>query len=479
MLALAAFLMLAPPAATPTLAWQPFSYSTHETPAHVVAGSSAVLRAPETPGRADGASVELWVLRLPATSAAPGVPTVYLHGGPGGSSAEHLEQPAFRALFDSLRSGGDVVMFDQRGCGRSAPSLLPAGAPPIEAGTLATRATFLDWLERASGSVRDRMLAAGHDPRQYTVPGSVADIDALRRALGVARINLVAHSYGTQLAQAYLREHPEAVARAVLVGPRGMDTALKLPAEADGALARIAALAHEDTTVAAHCPDLLATFDRVVARLDARPLTVELGGEGAPRALEVGGYALRFIVAKFYLNDPDNFRYLPKLLDEIDTGRKPWSLVFNLRQMLRGGMSFAWFTTDAASGVSAARAERIRSQAASARLLDAPDFPFPEIGRAWGMPDLGDGFRSPVRSDVPVLVVAGTLDGITPVEQARTLLPGFPNGRLLAVANGGHSSQLAAPGVAGAIAGFFAGRTPPDSAALPPVRFVPLVTPAR
>lgn len=462
-------------AAAAPLTWTDHAYTTRDKVPLRIPAQVARLTAPENPAQPAGAQVDLMVLRLPATTPAPGAPTVYLHGGPGGSSAEHLESPAFRALFDALRAQGDVIMFDQRGCGQSLPTLLPVKAPRVQTGTLATREDFLAYLAGISATIRNRLVQAGHDPHQYNIVNSVEDIEALRRALDVPQLNLLGHSYGTQLAQAYVRAHPGAVARLVLIGSRGMDTSRKLPAEADGFLARIAELARADPTVGAKFPDLLATLDRVLAKLDREPVAVEMEGSDGKFTLKVGGHALRFFIAKFYLKDPDSFKYLPKLLDELDTGRRPWSLVFNLGQVIRGGVSFAWFTTDAASGVTPARAQVIAAQAGTARLRGTMNFPFSDINRTWGMADLGDAFRAPVHSDVPVLFVAGTLDGITPVAQTREIMRGFPRARLLTVENGGHDSQLGAPGVADAIAGFVAGREPPETAALPPVRFMPLI----
>lgn len=462
-------------AAAAPLAWSDYTYTTHDKVPLKIPAQVARLTAPENPAQPAGAQVDLMVLRLPATTPTPGNPTIYLHGGPGGSSVEHLEQPAFRELFAALRAQGDVILFDQRGCGQSTPSFLPVKAPRVQTGTLASRAAFLDYLAGISTTMRDRLVQAGHDPHQYHIMNSAADLEALRRALGAEKLNLFGHSYGTQLAQAYARAHPGAVDRLVLAGARGMDTTRKLPAEADEFLARIAALAQADPVVGARFPDLLATLDRVLARLDREPVAVELEGSDGKFTLQVGGYALRFFIAKFYLKDPDSFKYLPKLLDELDTGRRPWSLIFNLGQVMRGGISFVWFTTDAASGVTPARARLIAAQAGTARLRDAMNFPFPEINRAWGMADLGDAFRAPVQSDGPVLFIAGTLDGITPVAQTREIMRGFPRAHLLVVENGGHDSMLGAPGVADAVAGFVAGRTPPASAQLPPVRFMPLV----
>ncbi|MDB6126870.1 MAG: alpha/beta hydrolase [Verrucomicrobia bacterium] len=459
------------------LNWQDITYTTHDKVPLKIPAQSARLAVPEDPANPGGPQVELMVYRLPSTSPKSGAPVIYLHGGPGGASAEHLEQPAFRALFQELRAHGDVVLFDQRGCGKSTPSLVPGvDAPAFPSDALASREKMLAYFSALSVVVRNRLVASGHDPHRYTIVESVADIEALRQALGAEKMVLLGHSYGTQLAQEYARRHPASVERMILVGSRGMDTSRKLPVETDEFLARIATMVRADPTVGAKFPDFLATLRSVLAKLDEAPLAVTMeDAQKRPFTLTVGGDALRFIIAKFYLKDPESFKFLPKLVDELNTGRRPWSLVFNLSQLLRSPISLAWFTTDAASGLSPARDRVIAAQAPIALLGGMMNFPFPEINRVWNMPDLGDDFRTPIRTDVPTLFVGGTLDGITPVAQTREIMTGFSHACLLVVENGGHDSQLSAPGVASAIAGFVAGRAPPETAQLPVPAFMPLI----
>jgi pimeloyl-ACP methyl ester carboxylesterase len=475
------------------LAWRDHTYIAHDKEKTPVRGQVATLVVPEDPAQPAGAKIELALLRLPATAASGSAdtpaaansaasaaqrPIVYLHGGPGGSALEHLDSPDFRALFAALQTQSEVILLDQRGCGASRPSLVPGReAPRLAADTLATRESFLGYLLQVSTLVRDRLAASGHEARLYHTLTSVEDLEALRVALGAEQLDLFAHSYGTQLAQAFARAHPGSVGRMVLVGSRGMDTARKLPAEADAFLEQIAALARADTTVGAKFPDLVATLRRVLAKLDAAPVAVEMENEKKEKfTLRVGGYALRFIIAKFYLNDPDNFRYLPKLLDELETGRRPWSLVFNLVQLLRSPVSFTWFTTDAASGVSAPRAAQIAAEARTALLGDAMNFPFPDIDRAWRMPDLGAAFRAPVACAAPTLFVAGTLDGITPVAQTREIMRTFSAAQLLVIENGGHNSQLRPPEVHAAIAAFLAEKPlAQTTVAMPKPAFMPLI----
>jgi pimeloyl-ACP methyl ester carboxylesterase len=52
----------------------------------------------------------------------------------------------------------------------------------------------------------------------FTVADHVADLDALREALGLSRLNILAHSAGSTLAYHYLAAHPDRVGNVVLVG---------------------------------------------------------------------------------------------------------------------------------------------------------------------------------------------------------------------------------------------------------------------
>jgi hypothetical protein len=252
-----------------------------------------------------------------------------------------------------------------------------------------------------------------------------------------------------------------------------MDTARKFPDDADAFLAEIGELAKRDGALGLE-RDLVGLFDRAVAKLDQLPLEVDMSKiAGRPLKLKVGSYALRFFIAKFYLGDPDSFRYLPKLLDDIDKGREPVSIVFNLRQLLSSPLSLAWFTTDAAIGASNARLELIEKQAAKARLHDAMNFPFPAINAIWKIADAGDAARAAIRSDMSTLFVVGSLDGITPPSQTMAIAAGFRNSHTTIVENGGHVSSFRAPRLNNAIADFLQKGTAPAQFAMPPVQFVP------
>ncbi|WP_067655015.1 prolyl aminopeptidase [Nocardia harenae] len=105
-----------------------------------------------------------------------GKPVVFLHGGPGGGTA-----PFHRRFFDP--AAYRIVLFDQRGCGRSAPH-----------------------------------IADGADLAVNTTPHLIADIEALRTRLGIERWQVFGGSWGSTLALAYAQRHRERVTELVLRG---------------------------------------------------------------------------------------------------------------------------------------------------------------------------------------------------------------------------------------------------------------------
>jgi pimeloyl-ACP methyl ester carboxylesterase len=100
------------------------------------------------------------------------------------------------------------------------------------------------------------------------------------------------------------------------------------------------------------------------------------------------------------------------------------------------------FMMDCASGLTAARAEQIRREAKETLLEDRANLIFPDICEVWKAPDLGDSFRTPVRADVPVLFISGTLDARTPVSNAEEYRAGFPNSTHLIIEGAVHSDPL-------------------------------------
>jgi pimeloyl-ACP methyl ester carboxylesterase len=100
------------------------------------------------------------------------------------------------------------------------------------------------------------------------------------------------------------------------------------------------------------------------------------------------------------------------------------------------------------------------------------NYPFPGIDEAVGSPDLGDRFRSPIRTNVPTLFFSGSLDNNTPPFQADEVRSTFRTSTHLIVENAGHESMVVAPQVQQTMVDYLrGGDVSKTKVALPPLKF--------
>lgn len=167
---------------------------------------------------------------------------------------------------------------------------------------------------------------------------------------------------------------------------------------------------------------------------------------------------------------------LPLALREAEAG--DYGLLGGVALMVReelGSFRAMPLAMDVASGQSPQRRALVAAQARESMFGDALNFPFPELADGLGLLDLGDAFRGPLRSDVPVLFISGTLDGRTPQANAQALLAGFSNGKQLVVRNASHDNEMwiGNTAIADNIANFIAsGKVTDEALDVPPPVFI-------
>ncbi len=419
---------------------------------------------PET--RPNGArTIRLRMVRLAATGERRCPPIVFLAGGPGDSAIFWARFPQFLRAFEALREIADVILFDQRGCGESEANLkLPP--PPLSNDSLASEEGCLEVLLEQARLHRPTFEAQGIDLQAYNPVDSSDDLADLADALGDERICLVGYSYGSHLALTTIRRHRDRLHRVALCGFEGPDDTLKLPSNVQAQLRRLSELASRQLGWSR----LLDAMEEVHEALERRPLAVELEGQ----RLFVGAFAVRHL-ASTWMGVSNRFPALPRLYATLRRGDTT-VLTEGIRRLIRGWARPATFyLTDGASGCSPERLRRICEEAPACALRNAVNFPFPGISEGWPPKDLGEAFRQRITSDVPLLVVSGTLDGNTPPNQARDQLSGFPNGRQLFVENAAHNDMLVSPDVHRALVEHFVGGDHTvESARLPEPVFEPL-----
>src|SRR5690606_10250763 len=137
-------------------------------------------------------------------------PVFYLAGGPGQSAVDTY--PGLDPVFREVRKRRDVILVDQRGTGKSNLLSCEAIADDGDEGVGDDAPQKM----RQQAERCAQALSKKADLRFYTTTDAVADLDAVRQAIGAAQINLVGVSYGTRVAQQYAMRHPQATRSIVL-----------------------------------------------------------------------------------------------------------------------------------------------------------------------------------------------------------------------------------------------------------------------
>lgn len=348
--------------------------------------------APRAPGSPD--TFRLRVMKVPGRShLAP--PIVFLAGGPGETAYNALAFAPFWEAMETAAEVGDVLVLDQRGQGASLPSLPRyemEWPPDLLVNSMVAMAALREFAERSR-----RLWARDVDPRTLSPWHSAHDLPALADALGEPQLDLWGYSYGTHLTMAALRLAPERFRRVVLCGFEGPDQTLKRPRHVQTQLERLDA----------RFPGLLADMEAVHQQLEEAPATLNDG-------TRLGAFGLRWMVGS-WVGLANRFGKMPELYATLRSGEMgpATKAAEGFRQMLKRRASTFWLM-DSASSASEMRLREIRDEAPSCLLRDAFNFPFPEIGSAWGQVPLPESFRGPLVYDGPTLCFTGGLDGFTP-----------------------------------------------------------------
>ena len=286
---------------------------------------------PLDPGLPGGRTIDVHFAVLPAVARNKRPDPVFFFAGGPGQSAIEVAGTVSRLLarFGNRR---DVVLVDQRGTGRSAPLRCAEAdaARPLRAQVdpALQRAELQDCLRQL------RALEYG-DLSQFTTSIAVQDVDAVRRRLGAARINLVGASYGTRAALEYMRQFPQTVRRAVLDGAAPPDMVLPAAASTDSQAAfdgLLAACEAEADCQSRH-PSLRANWRALLACLPRDVALVHPVTRTEERLVLTRDMLMSLLRAPLYV--PALASALPLALDEAAQGR--YTALFGLAGAVAGG----------------------------------------------------------------------------------------------------------------------------------------------
>ena len=398
----------------------------------------------ENPADPDGRQIRLAVAVVPAvrTVARPD-PLFVLAGGPGEAAGTFYAGVA--GAFASIHRDRTIVLVDQRGTGGSNALQCPRhGASPPGSGEAPDRAEIISQTEQCLQRLRRHAHV-----RFYTTDLAVDDLDRVRAALGDRQIDLYGSSYGTVVAQEYLRRFPARVRSMILDGvvppqlPIGALSALS----AQQAIERIFAECVRERACHARFGDPMNDYRRVRAALKAHPVALTLADptRGTPAHLRLTTYQLGQVL-RLASYTPALAALLPLDLHAAAAGDyTPLAGQFLLIDRLYSGAVALGMNNTVVCSEDVPFYRVTAAQRAAMRrtfLGTEPLHDLETVCSHWPRGPVASDFHAPLHSNVPVLLLSGGNDPITPPRYAAAAARGYPNSLSVVVPDFGHGQLL-------------------------------------
>jgi len=361
------------------------------------------------PADATSTVLELNVAVVPALSLEPEPDAfVPIAGGPGGASTRFYA--GYARAFEKVRRDRDILLIDQRGTGDSASLICEFGDDVLE-GHLSNEETI--------AYTRICLASLSHDPRFFTTSVAVRDLEALREALGYSSLNLYGVSYGTRVAQHYSRRYPGKTRSIILDGvvppqlPLGPDIAI----EAQKALQAILDRCRDDADCSNAFPLLDSEFAQLEASLAESPVSVSLAHpvSGTPEIFLFGEVEFAGAI-RMMSYSPNTVALMPLLIHEAANGNYvPLAATFlavaeSIEEQLAIGMHNAIMCTEDTPYYGDIDNDTLARTFIGPVMTEA----LQTICSVWPAGVIDDDLRTPLNTDLPVLLLSGSADPITP-----------------------------------------------------------------
>jgi pimeloyl-ACP methyl ester carboxylesterase len=385
----------------------------------------------------DGATIQLAVAVIHSNNPdkAPD-PVLYLEGGPGGAPVVnaptiHLSNP-FLGLALQNR---DVILVDQRGMGLSLPAFYCTPFRSVEDAFASDYASL--FMERMP-SCPEQFEAQGIDWRLFTTEQNALDLAMVGEALGYEQVNLQGSSYGTDLGLIILREAPEVVRSAILDSV--LIPAAQIFAESawafDASFAQLERYCAEDLACKLAYPNLRETFLSSYERLSASPDSLTVAGREI--AVTAGFFAGR---VRYMLASRETARLVPAFI--VGVANRDYDVVREfVEQVVSSELTklpnqALYMTMVCPQAKTSLEAIESASQDYAAPFRKG-GFSGDDLAlcQAWGEPLPFD--RTMPVTDVPVLLLSGELDPLTPPEWSALAAEGLSNSTRVVMPNTGH-----------------------------------------
>lgn len=386
-----------------------------------------------------GRKIGIKVVVLPALSAAPKPdPVFFLGGGPGEAIAE---EAGYIADFP-LRRDRDLVFINQRGT--AAPDKLACEL----GGHQDDLQSYLgEMFPVAAVRECEEGLAKKYDLTRYTTDAAVDDFAEVLAWLGYGKVNVDGGSYGTRTGQVFARRHPGQVRTVTLVGAVPMDETLPITHAAAGqrSLDLLAGWCEKDPACHGKFPDFRQEFQSVMDRLRREPVTVEVQHPRTHKPVQVK-IAWNVVAdgVRWALYSPRTSARLPWMVHQAATGDfTPLAQAsVNARLGAIDGLTMGlFFSVTCAEDIPFIDPAQVPARTANTFLGDYRVKQQTAACGVWPRARIEPGHNQAVHTDLPVLVLNGERDPVTPPDFGPRVTQAMTHATRIMVPWGTHGSD--------------------------------------
>jgi len=395
------------------------------------------LQVPEDHAHPEGRKITLALAWLPAKGDAEPDPMLMLAGGPGQSALETF--PTIAPAFADVRKKRNIVLVDQRGTG---------GSNKLSCKNSAGKnAVMEDEEENLAGATAFAArcvaeLSKKADLRFYTTTDAIQDLDDVRRAIGADKLNLMGVSYGTRVAQQYAKRYPAHVRTLTIDGiaPNSLVLGNEFAGNLEDSLERQFGRCKVDPACVAKLGDTGARLDALMAKLAADPPLVAyrdaVTGEARQEKLTPGHVAA---LARMFAYSPQAAGLLPLEINEAAQGR--YEPLLALSKLITGTVGEQIMTGMQLSVICTEDAADMKVNPADAGTLLGQEMVAVMQAQCsvWPQGKRPADFRAPLTGNVPVMILSGEFDPVTPPRYGDEVQRSLPNSRHFIVRGQGHN----------------------------------------
>lgn len=401
-------------------------------------------------------------------------PFFMLAGGPG--DAPSFNARFFSRVFNDVRKKRDIVLVDLRGTGTSSPLFCPELSEPGKDGIIDA-----DLLSVAAVRACRQRRENTADLRQYTTEIAVDDLEEVRQRLGYGPINLYGTSYGSRVAQVYMRRYPKSIRAVAMKGvvPASMAMPEDHARAGDNAWKAIVARCTKDAACHEMYPIVDVQFRELLKKLEANPVMTLPAFESRPATKIRVSRGLFGEAIRNVLYTPEGSAQAPKLIHQLVNGDDRGIVETALagRRALGGDRLSAGFF------LSVTCAEDIPYLSKNADAMTVGTFGGAyrldqqrAACKEWPRGSVSSAHRQPAKSATPTLLLSGELDPVTPPSGGEEVLRDLTRGKHVILRNNGHPIGNAEACIARMISDFISAGTadridPQCAATIPAVPF--------